>query len=193
MGTSNKKTMSPLTADQQEKVNGLRKQGWSIERIARDLHVSEKRVSAYLKSKAVQEKRESDYLKSMAAQLEATSAKKPKKGKKVADKKAAKADKKPCKCGKCKKPTKGEKTCKQEMSGEDFFDQAIKGVMESLISNFQDCVDGFFKDMAEIQKLIEKGIPARDMVEDAKRKCLKESHEIVRHFHPRIIVVHRVK
>ena len=72
-------------------------------------------------------------------------------------------------------------------------DQTIKEIFKTLTSNFQDCVDGFFKDMAEIQKLIEKGIPARDMVEDAKQKCLKESHEIVRHFHPRIIVVQRVK
>lgn len=192
MGTENKKTMSPLSADQQKKVNSLRKQGWSIEKIARELHVSEKRVSAYLKSKAVQEKRESDYLKSMAAQLESTSAKKPKEGKKVADKKAAKADKKPCKCGKCKKPTKGEKTCQKELIEEDYLDQTIKEIFKTLTSNFQDCVDGFFKDMAEIQKLIEKGIPARDMVEDAKQKCLKESQEIVRHFHPRIIVVQRV-
>lgn len=179
MGTSNKKTMSPLTADQQEKVFRRRRQGWSIEKIARDLHVSEKRVSAYLKS--------------MAALLESTSAKKPKEGKKIADKKAAKADKKPCKCGKGKKPTKGEKTCQKELIEEDYLDQTIKEMFKTLTSNFQDCVDVFFKDLAVIQKLIEKGIPARDMVEDAKQKCLKESHEIVRHFHPRIIVVQRVK
>ena len=192
MGTENKKTMSPLTADQKKKVNGLRKQGWSIEKIARELHVSEKRVSAYLKSQAVQEKKESDYLKSMAVQLEATSAKKPTKGKKVADKKAAKADKKPCKCGKCKKPTKGEKTCQKELIEEDYLDQTIEEMFKTLTSNFQDFVDLLIKDMAVIQKCIEKGIPARDMVEEAKQKCLKESHEIARHFHPRIIVVKRV-
>jgi hypothetical protein len=178
MGTENKKTMSPLTAEQQEKVIRRRRQNWSIEKIARDLHVSEKRVSAYLKS--------------MAVQKETTSAKKPKEGKKVADKKSAKADKKPCKCGKCKKPTKGEKTCQKELIEEDYLDQTIKEVFKTLTSNFQDCVDLFFKDLAVIQKCIEKGIPARDMVEDAKQKCLKESQEIVRNFYPRIIVVKRV-
>lgn len=192
MGTANKKTMSPLTAEQKGMVERRRKQGWSIEKIARELHVSEKRVSAYLKSMAVQEKRESDYLKSMAVSQEATSAKKPKEGKKVADKKAAKADKKPCKCGKCKKPTKGENTCQKELIEEDYLDQTIEEMFKTLTSNFQDCGDVFFKDLAVIQKLIEKGIPARDMVEDAKQKCLKESHEIVRHFHPMIIVVKRV-
>lgn len=189
MGTSNKKTMSPLTAEQQEKVNRRRRLKWSIEKIARDLHVSEKRVSAYLKSKAVQEKRVSDYLKSMAAQQEATSAKKPKAGKKVADKKATKAEKKPCKC---KKPTREAQTCQKGLTEKDYWNQTVKEILNSLTSNFQDCVDGFIKEMSEIHKLIEKGIPARDMVEDAKQKCLKESLEIVRHFHPRIIVVKRV-
>lgn len=40
----------PLTEEQMEKIDRRRnKSGWSIKRIAKDLHISDKRVSAYLR------------------------------------------------------------------------------------------------------------------------------------------------
>lgn len=182
MGTSNKKTMSPLTADQQEKVFRRRRQGWSIEKIARDLHVSEKRVSAYLKS--------------MEVQLESTSAKKPKEGKKIADKKAAKADKKPCKCGKCKKPAKTAKSDTKQSYLKEIFDDEMQGVIKAVASLFEDYLNECEKDIEVVFDMIDKGIPTERPLkiinEDKKSRFIDKCREFMINARPRVIIVQRM-
>ena len=53
MSEQEKRTMhKPLTTEQKEKVTYLyRERGWSIKKIAKGLHIGDKRVSAYLKGK----------------------------------------------------------------------------------------------------------------------------------------------
>lgn len=44
--------ITPLTKEQKEKIDNLyRERGWSIKKIAKQLHIGDKRISAYLKGK----------------------------------------------------------------------------------------------------------------------------------------------
>ena len=50
--TGEKTMITPLTKEQKEKIDNLyRKRGWSIKKIAKQLHIGDKRISAYLRGK----------------------------------------------------------------------------------------------------------------------------------------------